>query len=63
MDQEPELGSIDDYLVEQPNRTVLVTVRDSMKDAGHLDGDIAVVERNAPIQPLIELPDQPVGGG
>lgn len=46
---EPELLSIDDHLVDDPNRTFLCRVRgDSMKDAGLLDNDIVVVERNAP---------------
>lgn len=45
----PELINVDDYLVEDPNRTVFYHIRgDSMKDAGLLEGDIAVVERNAP---------------
>jgi len=42
-----EVLSIDDYLVDDPNRTVLVRVRgDSMTGVGLLDGDLAVVERN-----------------
>jgi SOS-response transcriptional repressor LexA len=48
-DETPEALSIDDYLIEDPNRTALVTVRgDSMRNAGLLDGDIAVVETHAP---------------
>lgn len=44
--------TIDDYLIDDPNRTVLCRVRgDSMKDAGLLDGDLVVVERNAPTSP------------
>lgn len=47
--EEPELLSIDDYLIDDPNRTVFCRVRgDSMKDAGLLEGDLVVVERNAP---------------
>lgn len=43
-----ELMTIDDYLIYDPNRTVLCRVRgDSMKDAGLLDGDIVTVEKNA----------------
>lgn len=43
-----ELLSIDDYLIENPNRTELCRVDDdSMKDAGILEGDIVTVERNA----------------
>lgn len=48
----PDLLTIDDYLIEDPNRTILCRVRgDSMKDAGLLDGDLVVVERNAPTSP------------
>lgn len=44
-----EMLTIDDYLIEDPNRTVLCRVRgDSMKDVGLLDGDIVTVERNSP---------------
>ena len=40
---------VDDYLVRQPSRTVMIPVKgDSMDDAGIRDGDIAVVERNRP---------------
>ncbi len=40
---------IDDYLVRQPSRTVMVPVKgDSMSDAGIHDGDIAVIERGRP---------------
>lgn len=49
--EQPELLSIDDYLVDEPNRTSLHKVRgDSMKDAGILDGDLVVVEHNTPDQ-------------
>lgn len=49
---EPKLLSIDDYLVDDPNRTFLCRVRgDSMKDVGLLENDIVVVERNAPAKP------------
>ena len=41
-----ELFFIDQYLVRQPSRTVMVPVKgDSMIDAGIHDGDIVVVER------------------
>lgn len=41
-----EAMTIDDYLVEQPSRTVLIRVRgDSMIDAGIHEGDMVVVER------------------
>lgn len=51
--QEPaDLLTIDDYLIEDPNRTILCRVRgDSMKDAGLLEGDMVVVERNSPTKP------------
>lgn len=40
---------VDDYLVRQPSRTIMIPVKgDSMDDAGIRDGDIAVVERNRP---------------
>lgn len=39
--------SVEDYLVEHPERTSYCHVRgDSMKDAGLLDGDVVVVEAN-----------------
>jgi repressor LexA len=38
--------TIDEYLIERPSRTVLITVKgDSMIDAGIQEGDIVVVER------------------
>ena len=38
--------TLDSFLVEMPSRTVLIRVKgDSMRDAGILDGDLAVVER------------------
>lgn len=41
--------NIDDYLVPEPNRTFMASVRgDSMRDAGLLDGDHVVVQRNCP---------------
>lgn len=37
---------IDEYLLDRPAGSVLIAVRgDSMRDAGILDGDIAIVER------------------
>ncbi len=40
---------VEDYLIRHPERTVFCRVRgDSMKDAGMLDGDMVVVERNRP---------------
>lgn len=42
-----ETISVEDYLVRNPERTVFYRVRgDSMRDAGMLDGDMVVVERN-----------------
>lgn len=44
-----ELVSVEDFLVRNPERTVFCRARgDSMKDAGILDGDMLVVERNTP---------------
>lgn len=41
-----ELFLIDQYLVRQPSRTLMVPVKgDSMIDAGIHDGDLVVVER------------------
>ena len=51
--QEPQdVLTLDDYLIDDPNRTGLVTVRgDSMKDAGLLDGDLVAVESNTATKP------------
>jgi SOS regulatory protein LexA len=47
--EQAELLTIDDFLVEDPNRTILCRVRgDSMRDVGLLDGDLVVVEKNRP---------------
>ena len=44
-----EVLTIDDYLVQEPNRTFLARVKgDSMKDVGLLDGDMVVVQKNCP---------------
>ncbi len=51
-DDDIELLSIDDYLVDDPNRTFLCRVRgDSMTGAGLLDGDLVVVQKNSPTSP------------
>jgi len=43
-----ELITLDSFLVARPSKTVLVGVKgDSMRDAGILDGDLAVVERGS----------------
>ena len=48
-DEDFEVLTIDDYLVQDPGRTFLARVRgDSMKDAGLLDGDLVVVQKNTP---------------
>lgn len=50
--EQPEVLTIDDFLIDDPNRTALVTVRgDSMKDVGLLEGDLVVVETNAATRP------------
>lgn len=50
--EQPELLTIDDYLVDDPNRTVLCRVRgESMQGVGLLDGDLVVVEKNRPTKP------------
>lgn len=42
----PDPLAIDDYLIRHPSRTVLIRVKgDSMTDAGILDGDVVVVEK------------------
>lgn len=50
--EEPELLTLDDYLIGEPNRISLHRVRgDSMKDAGIFEGDLVVVEHNSPTKP------------
>jgi repressor LexA len=50
--EEPDLLTLDDYLIDDPNRTSLHKVRgDSMKDLGILEGDLVVVEHNTPTKP------------
>ncbi|MGZ8984179.1 MAG: LexA family protein [Methylotenera sp.] len=40
---------IDDYLIEHPSRTIMLTVKgDSMTDAGLLPGDTVIVKKGAP---------------
>jgi repressor LexA len=44
-----EAMSIDDYLIEQPSRTIMLTVKgDSMIDAGLMPGDTVIVKKGAP---------------
>jgi repressor LexA len=46
--EQTDVLTIDDYLIDDPNRTTLVRVRgDSMKDVGLLDGDLVVVETSS----------------
>lgn len=43
----PETLSVEAYLVENPNKTAYCSIEgDSMRDAGLLDGDIAVVDQS-----------------
>lgn len=43
---------VDEYVVRQPSRTVMIPVKgESMRDAGINDGDIAVVERGRSATP------------
>ncbi len=50
--EEPELLTLDDYLIDEPNRTSLHRVKgDSMKDLGIFDGDLLAVEHNSPTKP------------
>lgn len=48
-DARSESYSIDEYLIDSPSRTVLLTIKgDSMIDAGMMPGDTAIVKKNAP---------------
>lgn len=50
--EEPDVLTIDDYLIDDPNRTSLHKVRgDSMRDAGILEGDLVIVEHHTPTKP------------
>ncbi|MBN9124592.1 MAG: repressor [Nitrosospira sp. 56-18] len=45
-DVQPELLRIDDYLIENPSRTILFPIKgDSMIDLGILEGDMVIIER------------------
>ena len=49
---EPDVVTLDDYLIDAPNRTSLHKVRgDSMSGAGIFEGDLVAVEHNAPTAP------------
>lgn len=44
-----EMVGVEDFLIRHPERTVFCRIRgESMRDAGMLDGDMVVVERNRP---------------
>jgi SOS regulatory protein LexA len=48
-DTREDICSIDDYLIDTPSRTMMLTVKgDSMVDAGILQGDTIIVKKGAP---------------
>lgn len=50
--EEPECLNLDDYLIDEPDRTSLHRVRgDSMRDVSITDGDLVAVEHNTPTKP------------
>ena len=50
--EEPEVLTLDDYLIDHPDRTTLHRVRgDSMTGVGIYEGDLVVVEQNCPTKP------------
>jgi len=43
--------TLDSFLIKRPSKTVLMKIKgDSMRDAGILDGDLAIVERTTQAQ-------------
>lgn len=51
-DPSSQVVSVDEHLIRNPSRTVMLTVKgDSMIDAGLMSGDTVIVERNAPAKP------------
>lgn len=51
-DSSCQVVSVDEHLIRSPSRTILLTVKgDSMIDAGLLQGDTVIVEKNAPAKP------------
>ena len=51
-DSQSEVCSIDEYLIDSPSRTVLLTIKgDSMIDAGLMPGDKVIVKKGAPAKP------------
>lgn len=50
--EEPQTLTLDDYLIDQPDRTTLHRVRgDSMSDANIVEGDLVAVEHHTPPRP------------
>lgn len=50
--EEPECLNLDDYLIDEPDRSTVHRVRgDSMRDVNILEGDLVVVEHNTPTKP------------
>jgi repressor LexA len=48
-DVQPQGFNIDEYLIDAPSRTMLLTIRgDSMIDAGLMPGDTVIVKKQAP---------------
>lgn len=48
-DARGDVMSIDDHLIEQPSRTIMLSVKgDSMIDAGLIPGDVVIVKKGAP---------------
>jgi SOS-response transcriptional repressor LexA len=51
-DSSSHVVSVDEHLIRNPSRTVMLTVKgDSMIDAGLLPGDTVIVEKSAPTKP------------
>lgn len=50
--EEPQCLNLDDYLIDEPDRTSLHRVRgDSMRDVNITEGDLVAVEHNTPTRP------------
>lgn len=50
--EQPECINLDDYLIDEPDRSTIHRVRgDSMRDVNILEGDLVVVEHNSPAAP------------
>lgn len=51
-DARTEAFSIDEYLIDSPSRTVLLSIKgDSMIEAGLMPGDTVIVKKGAPAKP------------